>query len=198
MRVDLPVVTVSHSCPVTWFKAVRGEIPDDWRWHEDINRAGLQQSDAVVSPSASHANALISAYGERKISVVPNASTLPPRRYGKRDTVFAAGRWWEAVDDRCFSLALSNPPYIAGADPHLDALRHEPQLALTPGASGLEDMAEIVAGAPAHLDPGAWLLLEHGHDQAEAVRDLLGQHGFVAIETRRDLAGLPRCTGGRR
>lgn len=95
LRVDLPVVTVSHSCPVTWFKAVRGEIPDDWRWHEDINRAGLQQSDAVVSPSASHANALISAYGERKISVVPNASTLPPRRYGKRDMVFAAGRWWD-------------------------------------------------------------------------------------------------------
>lgn len=114
------------------------------------------------------------------------------------DLRFATGRWWEAVADGRFSLAVSNPPYIAGADPHLGALRHEPQSALTPGASGLEALSEIIDGAPARLDPGAWLLLEHGHDQAEAVRELLARRGFDAIETRRDLAGLPRCTGGRR
>ncbi len=92
---------------------------------------------------------------------------------------------------------LSNPPYIAGGDPHLPALRHEPTLALTPGGDGLDALRAIVAGAGAHLVAGGWLLLEHGHDQAEAVRALLHAHGFEAVETRRDLAGQPRCTGGR-
>lgn len=119
------------------------------------------------------------------------------RRHGL-DLRFATGRWWEAVAGSRFSLAVSNPPYIAGTDPHLDALRHEPQSALTPGASGLEALSEIVEGAAARLDPDGWLLLEHGHDQAEAVREMLARRGFAAIETRRDLAGVPRCTGGRR
>ena len=112
---------------------------------------------------------------------------------------FAHGEWWQALEAgaRC-SLAVSNPPYIARADRHLDALRHEPQSALTPGPSGLESLEKIVEGAPGWLDPGAWLLLEHGHDQAEAVQALLARHQFAAIETRRDLAGLPRCTGGHR
>lgn len=114
------------------------------------------------------------------------------------DVRFAQGRWWQAVGRSRFALALSNPPYIAGADRHLAALGHEPQSALTPGASGLEALTEIVEGAPEHLEPGAWLLLEHGHDQADAVRALLARQGFRDIETRHDLAGLPRCTGGRR
>ncbi len=109
-----------------------------------------------------------------------------------------SGAWWEALaGEQRFDLALSNPPYIAGGDPHLPALRHEPTLALTPGGDGLDALRAIVAGAAAHLHPGGWLLLEHGHDQAEPVQALLRQHGFAAVETRRDLAGWPRCTGGR-
>jgi release factor glutamine methyltransferase len=104
--------------------------------------------------------------------------------------------WWAALVGERFDLVLSNPPYIAGADPHLPALRHEPSLALTPGGDGLDALRAIVAGAGAHLRAGGWLLLEHGHDQAEAVHALLRLHGFEAIETRRDLAGQPRCTGG--
>lgn len=119
------------------------------------------------------------------------------RRHGL-EVRFAEGRWWDAVAGLHFALAVSNPPYIAGADPHLDALRDEPQSALTPGVTGLEALGEIVASAPRHLLPGAWLLLEHGHDQAEAVRALLARSGFAAIESRSDLAGLPRCTGGQR
>jgi release factor glutamine methyltransferase len=110
---------------------------------------------------------------------------------------FAAGSWWEAAaPDAVFDLALSNPPYVAGGDPHLPALRHEPTAALTPGGDGLDAVRAIVAGAPARLAPGGWLLLEHGHDQAEAVRALLAAHGFGLLRTRTDLAGLPRCTGG--
>lgn len=109
----------------------------------------------------------------------------------------ALGSWWNAVTDRRFHLALSNPPYIAGGDPHLAALATEPRGALTPGDSGLEALHEIVAVAPDHLAPGAWLLLEHGFDQADAVAGLLRANGFQRVETRRDLGGQARCSGGR-
>ena len=108
------------------------------------------------------------------------------------------GNWWQALPaaDR-FDLVLSNPPYIAGTDPHLAALRHEPQLALTPGGDGLDALRQIVAGATAHLQPGGWLLLEHGWDQAGAVAALLATAGFSDVAHRADLAGHARCTGGR-
>ena len=110
---------------------------------------------------------------------------------------WARGGWWQALPaDARFDLVLSNPPYIAGDDPHLAALRHEPALALTPGGDGLGALREIVAGAPAHLVSGGWLLLEHGWDQADAVAALLRSAGFEAIETRCDIEDRPRCTGG--
>ncbi len=107
------------------------------------------------------------------------------------------GAWWEAVSGRQFDLVLSNPPYVRADDPHLDALGHEPQAALTPGPTGLEAFDAIASGARGHLAPGAWLLLEHGWDQAEAVRLLLARHGLADACTRRDLAGHERCSGAR-
>ena len=109
----------------------------------------------------------------------------------------AAGRWFEAVPGQRFHLAVSNPPYIAEGDPHLPALRHEPITALTAGPDGLDDIRTLVTQAPSHLQPGGWLLLEHGHDQAPAVQDLLRQAGFADVSSRTDLAGIARCTGGR-
>ena len=114
------------------------------------------------------------------------------------DVVLQAGSWWAALGGERFDLALSNPPYIAAGDPHLPALRHEPTVALTPGGDGRGALREVIAGAEEHLVPGGWLLLEHGHDQADAVQSLLRDHGFASIETRRDLGGHPRCTGGHR
>jgi len=114
------------------------------------------------------------------------------------DVAFAQGSWWSATAGASFDLVLSNPPYIAGGDPHLAALKHEPTLALTPGGDGLDALRDIVRGASAHMTPGAWLLLEHGYDQADAVQRLLHEHGFVDITTRRDLGGQPRCTGAHR
>lgn len=112
---------------------------------------------------------------------------------------WAQGAWWQALPPAAvFDLVLSNPPYIAGDDPHLPALRHEPRLALTPGGDGLDALRAIVAGALAHLRPGGWLLLEHGWDQAAAVAALLADAGFQDTAHRTDLAGRPRCTGGRR
>ncbi len=105
------------------------------------------------------------------------------------------GDWWAPLHGRRYGLAVSNPPYVAGDDPHLVALAHEPRGALTPEGDGLAALRRIVQEAPDHLLPGAWLLLEHGHDQADAVQALLTTRGFVEAQTRRDLSGLPRCTG---
>lgn len=113
---------------------------------------------------------------------------------------FVQGHWldpWQApATPERFDLIVSNPPYIAEQDAHLDALQHEPQSALTAGPDGLRDLTHIVQHAPAHLASGGWLLLEHGYDQHLAVQDLLIRAGFQSITTRHDLAGTPRCTGG--
>jgi len=106
--------------------------------------------------------------------------------------------WWQGLDGRRFAVVVANPPYVAETDAALQTLCHEPRAALTPGGDGLAALAEIVAGAPVHLESGGWLLLEHGFDQADAVVALLAEAGFEAIATRRDLAGHRRATGGRR
>ena len=113
------------------------------------------------------------------------------------DVEFLAGDWWQPLAGRQFDLVLSNPPYIAGADPHLAALQHEPRQALTPGRDGLGAIERIVGGAGGRLRTGGWLLIEHGHDQGPALRQLLVANGFVNVTTRTDLAGLPRCSGGK-
>jgi release factor glutamine methyltransferase len=107
--------------------------------------------------------------------------------------------WFDQLAGDRFDLIVANPPYIAGGDPHLAAgdLRHEPAAALSSGADGLDAIREIVAAAPAHLAPGGQLWLEHGYDQAEAVRELLAAAGLSDIEQHRDLAGIVRVSGGR-
>ena len=110
---------------------------------------------------------------------------------------FVQGAWWQPLAGERFELLLSNPPYIAGDDAHLPALRYEPRLALTPEGDGLDSLRQLVEGAPDHLAPGGWLLLEHGHDQAGAVRALLAARGFALAATRHDLSGHGRCTAAR-
>ena len=111
------------------------------------------------------------------------------------DVQFIESHWLEKVSGH-YHVIASNPPYIASADPHLRALMHEPPEALTAGPDGLDDLRHIIAQAPAYLLPGGWLLLEHGHDQADTVRALLAQRGFAHVQSRQDLAGIARCSGG--
>lgn len=103
---------------------------------------------------------------------------------------------WLGGADTGYDLIASNPPYIATGDSHLPALRHEPLQALVSGADGLDDIRRIVRAAPAHLADGGWLMLEHGYDQAGAVRRLLTDRGFSEAQSRDDLAGIARCSGG--
>lgn len=118
------------------------------------------------------------------------------KRHGL-DVRWLVSDWFTALSGERFGLIVGNPPYVAEGDAHLGALRHEPLQALTAGADGLDALRRIVGAAGAHLEPGGWLLLEHGHDQSEAVRALLSSAGLADLLTRPDLAGLPRCSGGR-
>lgn len=111
---------------------------------------------------------------------------------------FAESCWFSALAGQRFQLIVSNPPYIAAADPHLSQgdVRFEPSSALVAGIDGLDDIRLIIEQAPEHLLAGGWLLLEHGFDQAEAVRELLAQRGFTAVDSRRDLGGHQRISLG--
>jgi len=124
-----------------------------------------------------------------------NAARLLPRQ-----TVdFIHSDWYAALPDGArFELIVSNPPYIEQNDAHLQQgdLRFEPPDALTDHADGLSALRAIIAGAPRYLVPGGWLLMEHGYDQAEAVRALLVAAQFAQVQSWRDLAGLERVTGG--
>jgi release factor glutamine methyltransferase len=124
------------------------------------------------------------------------------RRNAERNAAaveFLQGDWYAPLGARKFDLIVSNPPYVAAGDPHLAQgdLRFEPALALTEHGDGLSALRTIAGGAAAHLAPGGWLLMEHGYDQALAVRALLAAQGFSSIESWRDLAGIERVSGGR-
>ncbi len=121
-------------------------------------------------------------------------------RLGLANVEFALGDWCAALKRRDYALIVSNPPYIAAGDPHLDqsGLPFEPRAALASGSDGLDALRTLCTTASAYLVDGGWLILEHGASQGPSVRSLLHQHGFVAIATHVDLAGLPRATLGQR
>jgi release factor glutamine methyltransferase len=118
------------------------------------------------------------------------------------EVTFKEGSWFNPLKDlsleESFCVITSNPPYIRAGDPHLEALAHEPTQALVSGTSGLDDIEHIVSHAMPFLTPEGWLLLEHGYDQGPDVSHLLAQQGFTNIQSRKDLAGIWRCTGAQR
>lgn len=138
--------------------------------------------------------------GVRMVAVDQSEDALQVARDNARDLSLdlecLRSDWWTALRGRRFDLALANPPYIAAGDAHLDALTDEPLAALSPGGDGFQALQAIVDGAAPHLRPGAFLLVEHGFDQGDAVRAMLEAGGFCMVSTRDDLAGLPRCSGG--
>jgi glycosyltransferase involved in cell wall biosynthesis len=154
LETPLPVVTVSHSCVVTWFEGVRGHsVPKDWRWQHRLNREGFDRADAVLAPSRSHADMLLKAYGPiDNLTVVLNGSRFAGQETTKEDYVFAAGRWWDdgkngAVLDRAAPLCAL-PLVLAGPNEgpngqrlaieharHLGELPHHETMALMEKAS---------------------------------------------------------------
>ncbi len=122
------------------------------------------------------------------------------RRLGIGNVELRAGEWFTPLAGLIFGVIASNPPYIAAADPHLAQgdVRFEPHSALVSGQDGLDAIRRIAAQSPTHLVPGGWLLLEHGYDQAAAVRAILGANGLIDVTCFPDLAGHARVTAGRR
>lgn len=115
------------------------------------------------------------------------------------NVAFLQSDWYHALEDRQFDVIVANPPYIVAGDIHLSQgdLRFEPIGALTDHADGLSALRAIVAGASKHLASGGWVLMEHGYDQASAVRSLLSAHGFTDVQSWQDLAGIERVSGGK-
>jgi release factor glutamine methyltransferase len=143
--------------------------------------------------------------GARVIATDASAAALEvarcnARRHGVENVEFRLGDAFAPVLGERFDVIVSNPPYVARGDPHLfqGDLRFEPKQALTSGTDGLELTRILVAQAPPQLEARGWLLLEHGHDQDEAVRALMGAAGLGSVFTEADLAGLPRVSGARR
>ena len=169
---------------------------------------GAQSADVADLGTGSGAIALALARERRRWRVTAtdrSASALTVAAANARalaiDNVrFRAGDWFDALRGQRFKLIASNPPYIAAADEalHDPALRHEPLVALASGVTGLEDLAALIAGAPAHLFEEGWLVLEHGATQAPDVADLLVAQGFRHVRCHVDLAGLPRVTEAQR
>jgi release factor glutamine methyltransferase len=114
------------------------------------------------------------------------------------NAIFFESLWFSGLDGLRFALIVSNPPYIPANDSHLEQgdLRFEPRSALIAGVDGLDDIRQIIVSAPNHLLNDGWLLLEHGYDQAKAVRELLADGGFVDVQSRRDFGGHERISLG--
>ncbi|MFC4765110.1 peptide chain release factor N(5)-glutamine methyltransferase [Dyella koreensis] len=121
------------------------------------------------------------------------------QRLGIGNVRFLQGSWMTPLSGESFAVIVSNPPYIEADDPHLEQgdLRFEPAGALASGTDGLDAIRHIVTEAPARLQPGGWLLMEHGWDQGPPVRALLTAAGYVEVETVPDLEGRDRVSGGR-
>ena len=144
----------------------------------------LERPDASVTATDVSAGALAVARA--------NAQSL------KADVIFQQGDWFGALArGSTFDLIVSNPPYVAAADPHLAALRHEPGLALTDGGNGLQCLSILIAGALAHLRKEGWLVLEHGYDQAAAITPRMHAAGYQEVTVYRDAGGQTRVTAGR-
>lgn len=129
------------------------------------------------------------------VDVSPEAlavAAVNARSLGLQRIEWRQGSWFDAVPGRRFDLIVSNPPYVPAGDPALAALGAEPRLALTPGPSGLEALSAIAAGAGRHLQPGGWLLVEHGSGQAREVAALLTGAGFT-VDSNRDATGTDRA-----
>jgi len=165
------------------------------------------QADASVldmgTGSGAIAIALAHARPNAKVTAldVSEAALAVARRNASRHHAnirFLQSNWYDGLIGERFDIIVANPPYIVAGDAHLSQgdLRFEPVDALTDHADGLSALRTIIEDAPAHLVPDGFLLMEHGYDQALAVRDLLALHGFRQVQSWHDLAGVERVSGG--
>lgn len=126
-----------------------------------------------------------------------DVATANAKALGAENVRFLKSDWFSDMEGEKFDVIASNPPYVKVGDPHLKDLGFEPGSALVSGSDGLDDIRRIVAEARVHLNPGGWLMLEHGHEQAEGVRRLLDDAGYLDVSSSEDISGIERVSMGR-
>ena len=168
----------------------------------------LQQPKRVLDLGAGSGAIALTIAHERPLAEVTavdaSAAALEVARENARlldigNVHFLCEDWFGGLVGQRFDLIVSNPPYVETGDPHLQQgdLPFEPLSALASGTDGLDDIRHIVSRAPSYLHAGGWLLLEHGYDQAAAVRELLQRSGLGEVFSLPDLSGIERVSGGR-
>lgn len=164
--------------------------------HPAILDMGTGSGAIAVSIAVNHPEAHITAIDASEAALVVAQSNA--KRHQQSRIHFYCSDWFAAIPADKFNVIVSNPPYIEQHDHHLSEgdVRFEPIDALTDHADGLSDLKHIIQAAPMHLLPEGWLLLEHGYDQAEAVRTCLQEAGFKQVQSWKDLAGIERVSGG--
>lgn len=169
-------------------------IPRDGRWRI----ADLGTGSGAVALALASERRGCSVFGTDMSQAAIDLAGENAQRLAIENVSFTLGSWCKPLTGR-FNLIISNPPYVARNDPHLSKgdCRFEPLRALSPGEDSLAALRSIAGESMGHLAPGGWLMLEHGPDQGEAVREILREREYMDIFTERDLLGHERVTGGR-
>ena len=171
-------------------------LPD----HQAVNIADLGTGSGAIALALAHERSCASIKATDISSDALAIAQHNATALGLTNVQFDKGIWFEPLAGQCFDMVTTNPPYVAIEDADLDTIQtgHEPPLALFAGIDGLSALRIIITEAPTHIRPDGYLIIEHGHLQGQAVRDLLCHSGFHSIVTRNDLADLPRVSVGRR
>ncbi len=161
--------------------------------------ADLGTGSGIIAVVIAHERPLASVVATDASAAALTVAARNVERHVAGRVSLLQGDWWAPLGGRRFEVVVSNPPYVAAGDPHLlrGDLRHEPVSALVGGEDGLRDIERIIAGAPAHLEAGGVLLIEHGAEQASSVGERLRAAGFEAVRSLADLAGLARVSVAR-
>lgn len=169
-------------------------IPPDADWRV----ADLGTGSGAIALAIAHERPLCRLLATDFCNDALQVAERNAKHFGLNNVHFALGSWYAALSGERFELIVSNPPYIADGDPHLQSsdLRFEPKIALPAGPGGLDALTEIARGAPEHLGPNGILIVEHGFEQQQNAYALLSDGGFCEVSCYRDYAGQPRVTEG--
>ncbi len=176
-------------------EAALARIPHDARWRVLDLGTGSGAIALALARERPHCMITATDVSDAALSVArDNAARLQVD-----NVAFRCGSWYAPVMDDRFHLIAANPPYVADDHPRLHdgELRHEPRVALVGGPDGMRDLHTVIAGAPTRLERGGMIVLEHGYDQREAVRDALIASGFELVQCYQDLAGVDRVSAAR-
>lgn len=166
--------------------------------HSDILELGTGSGAIAIAIASERPMAAITATDINKDTL--NIARLNAATHNITNIEFAQAHWFDLANIKTYDLIVSNPPYICHNDPHLQQgdVRFEPIAALSSGADGLDDLRMIIRESQRYLNAQGWLLLEHGYNQGEVVRQIFNDNGYTATSTVKDYSGIERVSLGQR